>query len=61
MTCRLTETHASLGRAIRRRVLRGWAASLVAAGAFGAALAPGALIQPPPAHAIPEADAIKKL
>lgn len=54
-------TRASLGRALGRQITRGWVTTLMTAGVLGNALLPTGLLSPQPAHAIPEAEAIKKL
>jgi len=61
MTCRHPLTRASLGRALGRQISRGLAPTLMAAGVLAAGLLPTGLLNPQPAHAIPEAEAIKKL
>jgi hypothetical protein len=57
MTRRPDMTRASL----RRQIARGWVSSLMAAGVASVGLLSTGLLNPQPARAIPEAEAIKKL
>jgi len=61
MTFRRDMTRTALRQAIGRQISRGCVSTLMAAGVVGAGLFSGGLLLAPPALAIPEADAIKKL
>ena len=61
MTFRRDMTRIALRQAIGRQITRGCVSTLMAAGVVGAGLFSGGLLLAPPALAIPEADAIKKL